>query len=129
MAALADEVVAMEDLAEVMHNNMNTLEVRGGRHLPAPCICCCLELSTGCKLSVAPWRSATQLLPTCLHCFLEFRLASAVASGMPPQGSACSLSPGVKLLVPQRFALLQPADWDRQQTGAGSAAVRISYRA
>ena len=44
MAALADEVVAMEDLAEVMHTNMNTLEVRCSRCLPAPCTRWCLEL-------------------------------------------------------------------------------------
>lgn len=36
MAALADEVVAMEDLAEVMHNNMNTLEVTCSS---AACLC------------------------------------------------------------------------------------------
>lgn len=36
MAALADEVVAMEDLAEVMHNNIDALEVRCSS---ATCLC------------------------------------------------------------------------------------------
>ena len=52
MAALADEVVAMEDLAEVMHNNMNTLEVRCSRRLPVPRTRWCLQSSTVCKVSI-----------------------------------------------------------------------------
>ena len=72
MAALADEVVAVEDLAEVMHNNMNSLEVRCSRCLPVHCTCWCLEVSTGCKLSFCTLEVSHTPAPIGLHSLLAF---------------------------------------------------------